>query len=81
MESGIGYLSQTNGVHLFMHCFLQLLYLFLDVLLAFPAIFHTSHGTFVHENFVPGNESSIGGTFVLGNFRLLELSFPRTFVP
>ena len=33
------------------------------------------------RTFVPGNETSIGGTFVLGNFHLLELSFPGTFVP
>jgi len=26
---------------------------------------------------ITGNESSIGGTFVLWNFRPLELSFPR----
>jgi len=29
------------------------------------------------RTFVPGNESSIGGIFVLGNFRPLELSFPK----
>jgi len=27
--------------------------------------------------YVRGNESSIGGTFVLGNFQPLELSFPK----
>jgi len=31
--------------------------------------------------FVPGNESSMGGTFVRWNFRSLELSFRGTFVP
>jgi len=30
------------------------------------------------RTFVPGNESSIGGTFVLKNFCPLELSFPDT---
>jgi len=30
--------------------------------------------------FVPGNESSIGGTFVPWNFRSQEPSFPGTFV-
>jgi len=30
--------------------------------------------------FVPRSESSIGGTFVPGNFRSLEPSFPGTFV-
>ena len=33
------------------------------------------------RTFVPGNESSIGGTFVPWNFRSLELSFPGTFIP
>ena len=35
----------------------------------------------IHGTFVPENESSIGGTFILGNFCPLELSVPGTFVP
>jgi len=30
------------------------------------------------RTFVPGNESFKGGTFILGNFRPFELSFPDT---